>query len=454
MKILGVSSYHHDSAAASLDNGLIQGAAHEERFTRKKFDKSFPKNTICWLRDQYDDWEFAAFYEETTYNQFKSDIKKVTSARPVLVDHHEAHAMSSILTTDWTECAIMVVDTVGNRYSTSLGVYRNGQIEWIKRFRYPNSIGLFYSSATRLLGFVPLSDECKVMSAAAYGKPKWASWINQKVVDYNADGDYTFLHNLERGVGTGTLDWDIAASVQQVTQNILLSLTTWLQKETGLTNLAYAGGVALNCVANTYLLKNSGFKHIAIQPAAGDAGCALGAAALITRPLWENAYLGVSSSNDITADECADRIIKGEIVPVIQGRAEFGPRALGNRSLLCAPTDDNIKKLNRIKMRDTDSWRPYAPVCQIEEADNYFKVYQHSKEMLFVADITSGNFKTHDNTARLQTVTGSSNAYLWKVLEKTRQYGYPILINTSLNAKGKPIVNTVDDFKREVQLHD
>ena len=454
MKILGVSSYHHDSAAASLNNGFIQGAAQEERFTRKKFDKSFPKNTIRWLRDQYDDWEFAAFYEETTYNQFKTDIKQLTGARPVLVDHHEAHAMSSILTTDWTECAIMVVDTVGNRYSTSLGVYRNGQIEWIKRFRYPNSIGLFYSSATRLLGFVPLSDECKVMSAAAHGKPKWASWINQKVVDYNADGDYTFLHNLERGVGTGTLDWDIAASVQQVTQNILLSLTAWLQKETGLTNLAYAGGVALNCVANTYLLKNSGFKQVAIQPAAGDAGCALGAAALITRPLWENAYLGVSATNNISADECADRIIKGEIVPVIQGRAEFGPRALGNRSLLCAPTNDNIKKLNRIKMRDTDYWRPYAPVCQIEEADNYFKVYQHSKEMLFVADILEGNFKTHDNTARLQTVTGSSNAYLWKVLEKTRQYGYPILINTSLNAKGKPIVNTVDDFKREVQLHD
>jgi len=454
MKILGVSSYHHDSAAASLNNGLIQGASQEERFTRKKFDKSFPKNTIRWLRDQYDDWEFAAFYEETTYNQFKTDIKQLTGARPVLVDHHEAHAMSSILTTDWTECAIMVVDTVGNRYSTSLGVYKDGQIEWLKRFRYPNSIGLFYSSATRLLGFVPLSDECKVMSAAAYGTPKWASWINQKVVDYNADGDYTFLHNLERGVGTGTLDWDIAASVQQVTQNILLSLTTWLQKETGLTNLAYAGGVALNCVANTYLLKNSGFKQIAIQPAAGDAGCALGAAGLITRPLWENAYLGVSANNNISADECADRIIKGEIVPVIQGRAEFGPRALGNRSLLCAPTDDNIKKLNSIKMRDTDSWRPYAPVCQIEEADNYFKVYQHSKEMLFVADILEGNFKTHDNTARLQTVTGSSNAYLWKVLEKTRQYGYPILINTSLNAKGKPIVNTVDDFKREVQLYD
>jgi carbamoyltransferase len=454
MKILGVSSYHHDSAAASLNNGLIQGASHEERFTRKKFDKSFPEHTIRWMRDQYDDWEFAAFYEETTYSQFKSDLKKVSNARPVLVDHHEAHALSSILTTNWTECAIMVVDTVGNRYSTSLGVYKDGQIEWLKRFRYPNSIGLFYSSATRLLGFIPLSDECKVMSAAAYGSPKWTQLIKDRILHWDDRGDYNLLTNLERGVGFGTLDYDIAASVQTVLEAVLLELSHWLYRETGLTKLAYAGGVALNCVANTHLLKYSAFKNIAIQPAAGDAGCALGAAALISRPLWENAYLGVSANNNITADECADRILKGEIVPVIQGRAEFGPRALGNRSLLCAPTDDNIKKLNIIKQRDTDSWRPYAPVCQIEEAKNYFTIYQHSKEMLFVADIVAGNFKTQDNTARLQTVTGSSNAYLWKVLEKTRQHGYPILINTSLNAKGKPIVNTVDDFKREVRLYD
>jgi len=454
MKILGVSSYHHDSAAASINGTRILGASHEERFSRQKFDKSFPEKTIRWLKDSHDDWEFAAFYEETTYSQFKSDIKRFTSARPVLVDHHEAHAMSSILMTDWTECAIMVVDTVGNRYSTSLGVYRNGEIEWIKRFRYPNSIGLFYSSATRLLGFTPLSDECKVMSAASYGKPKWASWINQKIVDYNGEGDYTFLQNMERGVGSGALDWDIAASVQQVTQNILLALATWLQEETGLTNLAYAGGVALNCVANTYLVKHSGFNHIAIQPAAGDAGCALGAAALISRPLWENAYLGKYSNNNITPEEAAKDIIAGKIVPIIQGRAEFGPRALGNRSFLCAPTEVNINKLNKIKQRETDSWRPYAPVCQKEEMDTFFKVYQPDTNMLFIADIIGGNFKTHDNSARLQMVTGSSNAYLWKVLEITRQYGYPILINTSLNKKGKPIVNTVEDFKTEISIYD
>ena len=197
MKILGVSSYHHDSAAVSLKNGFIEGASHEERFSRVKFDNRFPKNTVEWLRDTYDDWEFAAFYEKETYSQFKSDIRKYTTAKPVLVDHHESHAMSSIILTDWTECAIMVVDTVGGKFSTSLGAYRNGKIEWIKRFRYPNSLGLFYSSATRLLGFEPLVDECKIMSAAAYGEPKWEALIKDKILHYE-DGDYQLLHNLTR----------------------------------------------------------------------------------------------------------------------------------------------------------------------------------------------------------------------------------------------------------------
>jgi carbamoyltransferase len=453
MKILGVSCYHHDSAAATLKDGFITAASHEERFSREKFDKSFPQHTINWMRNSHDDWEFAAFYEESTYSEFKSEIKKFTRARPVLVDHHESHAMSSILMTDWTECAVMVVDTVGNKYSTSLGVYRNGKIEWLKRFRYPNSLGLFYSSATRLLGFTPLSDECKVMSAAAYGTPKWTPFIKEKILNWNYDGDYTLLQNLERGVGTGALDWDIAASVQNVLEIILLELSNWLYRETGMSKLAYAGGVALNCVANTYIKRYGYWDKIAIQPAAGDAGCALGAAALIERPMWENAYLGLSDSDGQTPDEVADKIIKGEIVPVIQGRAEFGPRALGNRSLLCAPFDDNIKKLNVIKKRDTDSWRPYAPVCQQKEAEDWFIIYEPSFEMLFTADIVGGNFMTHDKTARVQITNSSKNSFLNRVLELTRQKGYPILINTSLNAKGKPIVNTVEDFKREVQLY-
>ena len=446
MKILGVSSYHHDSAAASINNGLIEGASHEERFTRKKYDNSFPKNAIEWLKDPHEDWEFAAFYEETTYDRFKSDIRKYTRARPILVDHHEAHAMSSILMTDWYECAVMVVDTVGNKFSTSLGVYENGQITWLKRFRYPNSLGLFYSSATRLLGLKPLSDESQVMAAAAYGEPKWFDFIRSKVLHHDYKGHYDLLINLERGLGYCSLDWDIAASVQKTIEHVLVNLAGWLQNETGMKNLAYAGGVALNCVANTEIIRFSGFDDIAIQPAAGDAGCALGAAALIERPLWENAYLGVNANDGILADQQAEKILSGEIVKIVQGRAEFGPRALGNRSLVCIPTPDNIEKLNTIKNRKEDNWRPYAPICQEEEASNWFNIYKPSYEMLFTADIRGGNFTTYDNSARLQIVNASKNPYLWKILEITRQHGYPILINTSLNAKGKPIVNTLEDL--------
>ena len=203
--------------------------------------------------------------------------------------------MSSIVLTKWYECAVMVVDTVGNKYSTSLGVYRNGKIEWIKRFRYPNSLGLFYSSATRLLGFRPLCDESQVMAAAAYGKPKWKQFIKDKILHWDDQGDYTVLQNLERGVGSGIIDWDIASSVQEVFQTIVANLAGWLHQETSMKNLAYAGGGALNCVANTHIKKFAGFSNIAIQPAAGDAGCALGAAALIERPLWENAYLGFNT---------------------------------------------------------------------------------------------------------------------------------------------------------------
>ena len=451
MKILGVSSYHHDSAAASLKDGYIQGAAHEERFSRNKYDKSFPKNTIEWLRDTYEDWEFAAFYEESTYSQFKSDIKYITKAQPVLVDHHEAHAMSSVLMTDWTECAVMVIDTVGGKFSTSLGVYENGKIEWIKRFRYPNSLGLFYSSATRLLGFNALSGESQVMAAAGYGTPKWSDTIKEKII-FTEDGNYTLLHNLERGVGFGVLDWDIAASVQHVFTEIVFNLSDWLYRESGKTNLAYAGGCALNCVTNGYLARYSAWDKIEIQPAAGDAGAALGAAALIERPLWQGPFLGYEDYHSITPEEAAERIIKGDIIPIINGRAEFGPRALGNRTLLCAPINDTIDRLNLIKGRKDDTWRPYAPIVQDKEANNFFEVIRPCTNMLFTCDIKEeSNFKTHDNSARLQYIDGSQ-PYLYKVLEITRQYGYPILINTSLNAKGMPMVNKKEDLD-EIRLH-
>ena len=452
MNILGVSCYHHDSAAASIKDNIIVGASHEERFSRNKYDNNFPIHTIDWLKNAYDDFDHAVFYEETTYKRFKKDIKKVTKAKPVLVDHHEAHAMSSIITTDWQECAVMVIDTVGNKFSTSLGVYSNGKFTWLKRMRYPNSLGLFYSAATRFLGLQPLSDESQVMAAAAYGTPKWSKYIRDNILHHDYQANYTVLQDLERGKGYGTLDWDVAASVQNVTQTIIANMASWLQQETGMIKLAYAGGVALNCVANTNILKWTNFDDIAIQPAAGDAGCALGAAALLERPTQFTPYLGVNATRQLTSQQYADAILQGKIVAVIEGQAEFGPRALGNRSLLCLPTDDNIKKLNKIKNRAEDSWRPYAPICQKETADQWFDVTKPCPYMLHIAKIKRGPFTTYDSSARLQVVSQDSNIFLWRILELLRYSGHAVLINTSLNAKGKPIVNTVDDLK-EIHLH-
>jgi len=451
MNILGVSCYHHDSAAAHLKDNKIVAASQEERFSRVKYDSRFPINTLKWLKDVYSSYDEVAFYDKQYFSQFKEDIKAFTKCKPVLVDHHEAHAMSSIITTNWDTCSVIVVDTQGGKFSTSLGVFEAGKITWIKRFRYPNSLGLFYSTATRLLGLTPLQDEAQVMAASLYGKPKWSNLIKDKILN-TSYGDYTVIPDLNRGLGYGSLDWDIASSVQAVLEEALVNLTQWLIDETGLTNVAYAGGVALNCVANSAILKRTSCTHLAIQPAAGDAGCALGAAALIERPLWRSAYLGVHSEPNIDVEECASMLLKGDVVPVIQGRAEFGPRALGNRSILSIPFDANNEKLNIIKGRVTDSWRPYAPVCQETDVSTFFAVPQLSYDMLFTGDIIGGNFQNATNTARLQVTNPSKNPYLNRVIQLTKGKGYPILINTSLNAKGKPIVNTIEDLKNEISI--
>ena len=456
MNIMGFSAYHHDSAAVNIFNNLIVGGSQEERFTRKKYDNNFPINTFRWLRSQKEQTDVVAFYEKRDFverQNIKREIKKALPGKfdTEFFEHHDCHAMSSICTTDWDRCAVMVVDSMGGKYATSLGIFEDDKITWLKRFEYPNSLGLFYSTVTRFLGFKPLSDEEKVMSAAAYGEPKWAKYAKEKIINTEL-GEYTLLQDLRRGIGVGALDWDVAKSAQDILQECLINLASWLHSETGSSKLAYAGGVALNCVANTELARYTGFKEIAIQPAAGDAGCALGAAALVQRPLWEGPYIGYNDSLNQNPEEIAHRIIQGEVVPVLNGKAEFGPRALGNRSILCLPTELNISKLNNIKKRINDTWRPYAPICLDSVAEDYFDIYIPSYDMLFVAFSETDLFRTHDDTARLQLVNSSKNGFLGKILEITTAHNHPILINTSLNVKGKPIVNSVDDFRNEMKV--
>ena len=454
MSILGVSAFHHDSAAALLKNNQIVGASQEERFSRKKYDKRWPQHTIQWLKHLSDDITSVAFYDKDNRQDSKQLIKRqFPKADIVFVDHHESHAMSSILMTDWDECAVMVVDTVGGKFSTSLGVYRNGKFTWLKRFRYPNSLGLFYSAATRFLGFRPLCDESQVMAAAGFGKPIFSQLIEDHFIEVT-ENSYRLKIDLERGIGVLGLEWNVAASVQEVTEHILVNLAKWLQKETGLPNLAYSGGVALNCVANTLIYKLAGYNNIAIQPAAGDAGCALGAAALVERPIWTSPFLGYEDSFGYTVDQVAEKILDGHIVPHINGRAEFGPRALGNRSYLALPNKINNVRLNNLKERTEDSWRPWAPVCLENVANDYFKVYnkKYNQDMLFVSDTqTKLWYQNNLQNARLQVVSPKSNMFLSEILDITTKNGYPILINTSLNARGKPIVNSVFDYEKEIK---
>ena len=187
MNIMGFSAYHHDSAAVNIHNNLIEGGSHEERFTRKKYDNSFPINTFRWLRNQKEQPDVVAFYEKRDFmdrQNIKRDIKKALPGKFDIefFEHHDCHAMRSICTTEWDRCAVMVVDSMGGKYATSLGIFEDDKISWLKRFEYPNSLGLFYSTITRFLGFRPLSDEEKVMSAAAYGEPKWVKYAKEKII--------------------------------------------------------------------------------------------------------------------------------------------------------------------------------------------------------------------------------------------------------------------------------
>ena len=454
MSILGISAFHHDSAAAIVKKHKVVFASHEERFSRQKYDKRWPQNAINYSTHLCAEIKTVVFYDKDNKGDSKSLIKKqFPKAEIEYVDHHESHAMSAICTTRWDECAVMVVDTVGGLYSTSLGVFQKGKIKWIKRFEYPNSLGLFYSTATRLLGFKPLKDESQVMAAAAFGNPKWSDWIENNVVQIG-ENNYQMRMDLRKGVGVGSLDWDVAASVQYVTEKILLNLAKFLKKETKLKNLAISGGVALNCVANTHLYKHSGFKNIAIQPAAGDAGCSLGAAALLQRPDWTTPYTGIHIPIKINTSEVAEKLLEGKIVALLHGKAEFGPRALGNRSLLALPTVHNSKLLHKLKGRITDTWRPWAPICLEDVATYYFEVYnkKYNYDMLFTADDKSSPMREINRicSARLQVVNYQTNSVLSEILKKTTKKDQPVLINTSANARGKPIVNTREDFYNEM----
>ena len=576
MRILGISAFYHDSAAALVIDGDIVAAAQEERFTRKKHDPGFPEHAIAYcLREaglDPDQLDFIAFYDkpilkferllETHLAFAPSGIRSFMMAMPVwlreklmmrrmirgglpsetkapllFMDHHESHAASAFFPSPFDEAAILTLDGVGEWTTTAWGVGRGNTIELRQHLRFPHSLGLLYSAFTYYCGFKVNSGEYKLMGLAPYGKPVYAETIYKKLIDLKLDGSFWLnmdYFNYCQGLTMTNRRFDdlfggrprnpeasieqrhmdLAASIQAVTEEIVLRMGRDIYEKTRMRKLVLAGGVALNCVANGRLLREGPYDDIWIQPAAGDAGGALGAALftwhqLLDKPRDANghdcqkgSFLGPSFNLDyiqnfldangvtytriddsqVRAAHVAQLLAEGRVVGWFQGRMEFGPRALCARSIIGDARSPEMQATMNLKIKFRESFRPFAPVVLQEYVHEWFDMSegQESPYMLLVAPvleerrvpIAPGDLEkmsrdpdlrqrvnvvrssvpaiTHvDYSARIQTVDRIRNPQFHCVMEAFRRLtGCPVLVNTSFNVRGEPIVCTPEDAFR------
>lgn len=571
--ILGVSAFYHDSAAALVVDGEIVAAAQEERFTRKKHDSSFPTNAIDYCLSeaglQPSQLDYVGFYDKPmrkferlleTYLAFapggfrsfkqaipvwlkeklflpkemRRGLRNEYGGRFVFTDHHESHAASAFFPSPFDEAAVMTLDGVGEWSTTCLGVGRGNRIDLTREIRFPHSVGLLYSAFTYYTGFRVNSGEYKVMGLAPYGRPVYRDQILEQVLDLKDDGsfhmDMSFFNYCQGLTMTSEKfhrvfggpprepespvtqrEMDLAASVQAVTEEVMLRTARSLHEETGSKNLVMAGGVALNCVGNGRILREGPFDQIWIQPAAGDAGGALGTALFIWHQLLENertrgdgagdsqrgSYLGPAfsdeeiatfldstdavystcESDDALCSRVADLIASENVIGWFQGRMEFGPRALGARSIIGDARSQKMQSVMNLKIKFRESFRPFAPIVMRDHVHEYFEMRENedSPYMLQVAPVRESirnempddyadkfgieklNYArssvpaiTHvDFSARIQTVDAIRNPLLYSLLQKFyEQTGCPVLINTSFNVRSEPIVCTPEDAYR------
>ncbi|GFG65968.1 carbamoyltransferase [Mycobacterium kubicae] len=522
MRILGVNAVFHDPAAALVVDGQVVAAAEEERFSRRKHGKQavpfstweVPVAAIRWCLEQggvdaadidavgysYDpalmyeepvdpagldrDWEYLrTLYAQRAPRFLAAAVPGLNPAVFQHVRHHVAHAASTALASPHPDTAVLVVDGRGERTSMLAGVYRDHKLDVLASQPLPHSLGLFYESLTEHLGFARSSDEYKVMAMASYGRPRFVDQLKEKVYACGDGGfrtepiDWDALAP-QRPPGTTELDpvhADLACSVQRVVEDVLLELVGWLRERTDGDALCLAGGVALNCVANTRIHAESGFDRIWVQPAAGDSGTALGAALSLAAGFGEpiapmpTAQLGRGWSDEqikATLDEAAvryeqpedfagavgDALADNQLIGWFQGRAEFGPRALGGRSLLADPrAAANLERLNAVKGRE--QFRPVAPMVLAERAAEIFsRGPLPSPYMLFVHDVAQAwrnriPAVTHvDGTARIQTVEQAANPRLHATISRfAERTGVPVVVNTSFNTAGRPMVDSPRD---------
>jgi carbamoyltransferase len=575
MRIIGISAFYHDSAAALVVDGRVVAAAQEERFTRKKHDASFPASALAYCLEEGGTSlaavDYVVFYEKPflkferlleTYVAFaprgfrsfamampiwmkdklfqkdllRRELQKLApdfdwQQRLLFTEHHMSHAASAFYASPFADAVVLTMDGVGEWCTTSAGVGKGRELQLLKELHFPHSLGLLYSAFTYYTGFKVNSGEYKLMGLAPYGQPKYASQILDNLIDLKEDGTFRldqsyFNYCTGLTMTNGRFDdlfgaprrnpekdlltpfhMDMAASIQAVTEEVLLRLTRALAREHGISNLCLAGGVALNCVANGKLLRDGHFSSIWIQPAAGDAGGALGAALAVWHQFLGNervtnggrdamagAYLGPEypqaeierrlaaagaqftvASDDDAIEQAAASLAAGEAVGWMQGRMEFGPRALGARSILADPRSPTAQQTLNLRIKYRESFRPFAPAVLREDVADWFELDADSPYMLLVAGVKSGRRRqmtseeaarfgidklnvvrseipavTHvDYSARIQTVHADTNPRFHALLQRFKQKtGCPVLVNTSFNVRGEPIVCTPEDAFR------
>jgi carbamoyltransferase len=564
--VLGISAFYHDSAACLVHNGEIVAAASEDRFTRKKGDASFPGNAIRFCLEhggiKVGELDYVGFYDkpllkferilETYLGMTPKGLESFLKAGPLWIkdklyidhqlkealgwdgpiyysEHHESHAASAFFPSPFDEAAILTIDGVGEWATASMGIGRGNDFEILRELHWPDSLGLLYSAFTYFTGFRVNSGEYKVMGLAPYGQPKYKDLILSELMDLSEDGSFRLNQEFFNYLGGLTMtsghfarlfdgprrepeseltqrEMDLARSVQDVCEEVMLRMAHTIHAESGLPNLCMAGGVALNCVGNGRILREGPFERMWIQPAAGDAGGALGVAMLIwhrqigaertpaPRDSMHGAYLGPEFSEDeirtvldrygavyeaLSFEEVVDRsarcLAEEHVVGWFQGRMEFGPRALGARSILGDPRSPRMQTQMNLKIKFRESFRPFAPSVLEERVSDYFEMDGDSPYMLLVAPVSaerqipadpehqalSGIERinllrsdipavTHvDYSARVQTVSSDRNPEYYDLIKRFEELtGCGVVINTSFNVRGEPIVCTPDDAYR------
>jgi carbamoyltransferase len=580
-KILGISAFYHDSAAAILDDGNIIAAAQEERFTRKKHTPDFPVNAIKFCLEQselsIDELDAIVFYDKPllkferlleTYYAFApkglfsfltaipvwakeklflkkmiyDELKKVgeydkKKVKLLFPEHHLSHAASAFFSSPFEDAAVLTIDGVGEWTTASIAHGKGNDIKFLKELKFPHSVGLLYSAFTYYLGFTVNSGEYKLMGLAPYGNPDaeqtkhYVKLIKEHLVDIKEDGSihlnqnyfnyttglrmvhdkkFNALFGMKKRDAEGELEQqhcNLAFAIQEVTEEIVIKMAAEAKRLTGSNYLCMAGGVALNCVANGKLLRTKLFDDIFIQPAAGDAGGALGAAQAAHYMYFGaerkingktdnmlGSYLGPEYSDKeielmarkhkapfqkMTFAELAEKtaalLAEGNVVGWFQGRMEFGPRALGNRSILGDARNSEMQKKLNLKIKYREGFRPFAPSVLAEDCNEYFELEGISPYMLMIAPVNKERRKelpanyndlplwerlyylrsdipsvTHlDFSARIQTVHKETNARYWELINAFKQKtGYGLVVNTSFNVRGEPVVCTPEDAYR------